>query len=166
MNVDALIKKAIEFSQIKIIKFFFRITEAILVWYYNKTFKKRKKINGKFLSYFKLFCGSDLPALSRRKKHEILYATLDPNSKIDNKVYELTNKSYVKLFNIDPSEVKNTVEYFYKQKIHSSHHPYVDAFSSQLINIEEFLRKHQEDDSDKINSTITSREEMNLRSAV
>ena len=139
MNIDTLIKKAIEISQIKIIRFFFRIIEAILFWYYSKTFKRRKKIDSKFLNYLKLFCGSDIPALCRRKKHEILYETLDPNSKIDNKVYELTNKSYVKLFNIDPSEVKNTVEYFYKQKINTSHHPYLDAFPSKLINIEEFL---------------------------
>ena len=143
MNVDSLIKKAIEFSQIKIIRFFFQIIEAIFFWYYSKTFKKRKKINGKFLSYLQLFCGSNLPALSRRKKHEILYKTLDLNSKIDNKVYELTNKSYVKLFDIDSSEAKNTVEYFYKQKINTSHHPYVDAFPGKLISVEEFLNTEE-----------------------
>ena len=43
MNVDSLIEKSIEFSRIKIIKFFFQIIEAILFWYYSKTFKKRKK---------------------------------------------------------------------------------------------------------------------------
>ena len=41
MNVDPLIKKAIELSQIKTIRFFFRIIEAILFWYYSKTFKKK-----------------------------------------------------------------------------------------------------------------------------
>ena len=139
MNVDPLIKKAIEFSRIKIIKFFFQIIESILFWYYSKTFKKRKKINGKFFSYLQLFLGSKIHALYRRKRHQILYATLDPNSKIDNKVYELTNKSYVKLFNIDPTEVKHTVEYFYKQKIYTAHVPYDDAFPSKLISIDEFL---------------------------
>ena len=140
MNVDTFTKKAIEFSQIKIVKFFFKIIEAILFWYYSKTFKKRKKkINGKFFGYFQLFCVPKLSALCRRKRHQILYATLDPNSKIDNKVYELTNKSYVKLFDLDPSEVKNTVEYFYKQKIYNAHHPYVEAFPSKLISVDEFL---------------------------
>ena len=140
MNVDTFTKKAIEFSQIKIVKFFFKIIEAILFWYYSKTFKKRKKkINGKFFGYFQLFCGPKLTALCRRKRHQILYETLDPNSKIDNKVYELTNKSYVKLFNIDPTEVKHTVEYFYKQKIYTSHIPHEDAFPSKLIDIQEFL---------------------------
>ena len=139
MNVDPLIKKAIEFSRIKIIKFFFQIIESILFWYYSKTFKKRKKINGKFFSYLQLFFGSKVHALYRRKRHEILSETLDLNSKIDNKVYELTNKSYVKLFNIDPSEVKSTVEYFYKQKINTAHASNIDAFPSKLISIEEFL---------------------------
>ena len=140
MNVDPLIKKAIEFSRIKIIKFFFQIIESILFWYYSKTFKKRKKkIDGKFFGYFQLFRPHKLPALCRRKRHQILYETLDPNSKIDNKVYELTNKSYVKLFDLDPSEVKNTVEYFYKQKIYNAHVPYVEAFPSKLISVDEFL---------------------------
>ena len=104
MNADVIIEKSIKFSQIKIVKFFFKIIEAILFWYYSKTFKKRKKkINGKFFGYFQLFCVPKLSALCRRKRHQILYATLDPNSKIDNKVYELTNKSYVKLFDLDPS---------------------------------------------------------------
>ena len=139
MNADVIIEKSIKFSQIKIVKFFFKIIESILFWYYSKTFKKRKKINGKFFSYLQLFFGSKVHALYRRKRHEILSETLDPNSKIDNKVYELTNKSYVKLFDLDPSEVKNTVEYFYKQKIYNAHHPYVEAFPSKLISVDEFL---------------------------
>ena len=143
MHVDLLIKKAIGFSRIKIIKFFFQIIESILFWYYSKTFKKRKKINGKFFSYLQLFCGSKLNVLYRRKKHEILSKTLDPNSKIDNKVNELTNKSYVKLFNIDSSEVKNTVEYFYKQKINTSHVPRDGAFPNKLISIQEFLNTEE-----------------------
>ena len=48
-----------------------------------------------------------------RKKHEILVEILDLSSEIDSKVYELTKKSYVKLFDLSPLEVKNSVEYFY-----------------------------------------------------
>ena len=48
-----------------------------------------------------------------RKKHEILVEKLDLNSEIDSKVYELTKKSYVKLFDLSSQEVKNSVEYFY-----------------------------------------------------
>jgi len=48
-----------------------------------------------------------------RKKHEILVEKLDLSSKIDSKVYELTKKSYVKLFDLSPLKVKNSVEYFY-----------------------------------------------------
>ena len=143
MSADALIEKSIKFSQIKIIKFFLQIFEAILFWRYSITFKKKQKLNSKFFSFFQLFFTSKISALYRRKKHEILVETLDLNSKIDNKVYELTNKSYVKLFNIDPSEVKNTVEYFYKQKINTSHHPYVDAFPGKLISVEEFLNTEE-----------------------
>jgi hypothetical protein len=62
MNIDSLIEKSIEFSRIKIIKFFFQAIEAILFWRYSKTFKKRKKIGGKFFSYLQLFCGPKLPA--------------------------------------------------------------------------------------------------------
>ena len=107
MNIDSLIEKSIKFSRIKIIKFFFQIIESIFFWYYSKIFKKRKKINGQFFSYLQLFFGSKIHALYRRKRHEILSETLNLNSKIDNKVYELTNKSYVKLFNMEPPEVKS-----------------------------------------------------------
>ena len=143
MKIDPLIRKAIEFSRIKIIKFFFQIIESIFFWYYSRTFKKRKKINGKFFSYLQLFFGSKILALYRRKRHEILSETLNLNSKIDNKIYELTNKSYVKLFNMDPPEIKNTVEYFYKQKINTSHIPNDDAFPSKLISVQEFLNTEE-----------------------
>ena len=143
MNTDVIIEKSLRFCQIKIIKFFFQIIESILFWYYSKTFKKRKKINGKFFSYLQLFFGSKILALYRRKRHEILSKTLNLNSKIDNKIYELTNKSYVKLFNIDPTEVKHTVEYFYKQKINTSHIPNDDAFPSKLISVQEFLNTEE-----------------------
>ena len=112
MNTDVIIEKSLRFCQIKIIRFFFQIIESILFWYYSKIFKKRKKITGKFFSYLQLFLGSKINALYRRKRHETLSKTLNLNSEIDNKVYELTNKSYVKLFNMDPPEIKNTVEYF------------------------------------------------------
>ena len=143
MNIDSLIEKSIKFSRIKIIKFFFQVIEVILFWRYSKTFKKRKQIGGKFFSYLQLFCGPKLPALYRRKRHEILSETLDPNSKIDNKVHELTNKSYVKLFNIEPSEVKSVVEYFYKQKINTAHVPNIDEFPGKLISVDEFLNTEE-----------------------
>ena len=121
MNADVLIEKSLRFSQIKIIKFFLQIFEGIIFWYYSKQFKKRKKINSKFFIYFQLFYGNRISALYRRRKHEILVEKLDLNSEIDNKVYELTKKSYVKLFDLSSQEVKNSVEYFYD----SSCIPYV-----------------------------------------
>ena len=130
MNIDPFIKKTIQFSRIKIVSFFFKIIEKILLWYYTKTFKKRKKINGRFFNYSQLLCGASLSAIYRRKRHEILTKTLDLNDKIDKKTYELTNKSYVKLFEINSSEVNSTVEYFYKQKINTSHIPNDDSFPS------------------------------------
>ena len=54
MNVDTLIKKAIELSQIKTIRFFFRIIEAILFWYYSKTFKKKIFLKLSITYYHKL----------------------------------------------------------------------------------------------------------------
>ena len=139
MNADVLIERGLRFSQIKIIKFFLQIFEAILFWRYNVIFKKKQKINSKFFSFFQLFCSSKISALYRRKKHEILIETLDLNSEIDSKVYELTNKSYVKLFDVNPLEVKNTVAYFYNQKIYTSHVPFNDIFPNKLIGVEEFL---------------------------
>jgi len=143
MNADVIIEKSIKFSQIKIVKFFFKIIESILFWHYSRIFKKRKKINGKFFSYLQLFLGSKIHALYRRKRHETLSKTLNLNSKIDNKVYELTNKSYVKLFNMDPTEAKHAVEYFYKQKIYTSHIPNDAAFPSKLIDIQTFLNTEE-----------------------
>ena len=139
MSADILIERSIKFSQIKIIKFFLQIFEAILFWRYSIIFKKKKKLNSKFFSFFQLFCTSKISALYRRKKHEILIETLDLNSEIDNKVYELTHKSYVKLFNASPLEVKSAVEHFYNQKIHTSHVPFNDILPNKIISVEEFL---------------------------
>ena len=139
MNADVIIEKSLRFCQIKIIKFFLQIFEVIIFWYYSKQFKKRKKINSKFFIYCQFIYGNKISALYRRRKHEILVEKLDLNSEIDSKVYELTNKSYVKLFDLSSQEVKNSVEYFYKQKIYNAHHPHVDAFPSKLISVDEFL---------------------------
>ena len=139
MNIDFLIRKTLEFSQIKIIKFFFQFFELFVFWYYNRWFKKKQKINSKFFGYFQFFCGAKIASLYRRRKHEILTEKLDLNLEIDKKVNELTNKSYVKLFDLNSLEVKNTVEYFYKQKIHTSHVPTDVAFHNKLISVGEFL---------------------------
>ena len=141
MNADVIIEKSLRFCQIKIIKFFLQIFEVIIFWYYSKKFKKRKKINSKFFIYCQLFYGNKISALYRRRKHEILVEKLDLNSEIDSKVYELTNKSYVKLFNLSSQEVKNSVEYFYKQKIYTSHVPKDSTYQNKLISVDEFLNK-------------------------
>ena len=116
MNADVIIEKSLRFCQIKIIKFFLQIFEVIIFWYYSKQFKKRKKINSKFFIYFQLFYGNKISALYRRRKHEILVEKLDLNSEIDNKVYELTKKSYAKLFHLSSQEVKNLLNIFINKK--------------------------------------------------
>ena len=116
MNTDVIIEKSLRFCQIKIIKFFLQIFEVIIFWYYSKQFKKRKKINSKFFIYSQLFCGNKISALYRRRKHEILVEKLDLNSEIDNKVYELTKKSYAKLFHLSSQEVKNLLNIFINKK--------------------------------------------------
>jgi len=141
MNADVIIEKSLRFCQIKIIKFFLQIFEVIIFWYYSKQFKKRKKINSKFFIYCQLIYGNKISALYRRRKHEILVEKLDLNSEIDSKVYELTNKSYVKLFDLSSQEVKNSVEYFYKQKIYTSHVPKDPTYQNKLISVDEFLNK-------------------------
>ena len=57
MNVDPLIKKAIEFSRIKIIKFFFQIIEAIFFGTTVKHLKKEKKLMVSFLVTYNYFWG-------------------------------------------------------------------------------------------------------------
>ena len=141
MNADVIIEKSLRFCQIKIIKFFLQIFEVIIFWYYSKQFKKRKKINSKFFTYCQFIYGNKISALYRRRKHEILVEKLDLNSEIDSKVYELTNKSYVKLFDLSSQEVKNSVEYFYKQKIYTSHVPKDSTYQNKLISVDEFLNK-------------------------
>ena len=109
MNTDVIIEKSLRFCQIKIIKFFIQIFEVIIFWYYSKRFKKRKKINSKFFEIFQFFYGNKISVLYRRRKHEILLEKLDLSSEIDSKVYELIKKSYVKLFDLNPLEIKNSV---------------------------------------------------------
>ena len=139
MLIDILIKKTIKISETKIIKFFFQIIETIICWYYYKISKKNKKISGKFFEIFQIFSDGKLYTFYRRKKHEILVKLLDKNLEIDGKVWELTNKSYVKLFDVNSSDVENTVKYFYRQKVYNSHVPFNDAFPNKLISVEDFL---------------------------
>ena len=86
-----------------------------------------------------MFYGNKISALYRRKKHEILTETLDQNSEIDSKVHELSHKSHVKLFDISPSEVKNTIEYFHNAKIYTSHVPTDPKIPNKLVSVKEFL---------------------------
>ena len=79
----------------------------------------------------------------RRKLHDSLINKLDLNSEIDSKVHSLTNRSYAKLFDLGQTDVKSTVEYFYKQKIYNSHVPINDNFPNRLITIEEFLNNDE-----------------------
>ena len=140
MSANIVIEQIIRFSKIKIVKFFFQMLEPIVFWYYYKKFKESQKINSKFFNYFQLFYGAKISALYRRKKHEILIETLDQNSEIDSKVHELSHKSHVKLFDVSPSEVKNTKEYFYNEKIYTSHVPTTDPKNyNKMVSVKEFL---------------------------
>ena len=139
MKTEKIIRFFFRILKIKIISFLFRIIEIIVVWYYNQTFKKRKeKIDGKFFRIFQLF-SFRLHAIQRRKNHEILTEKLDLNSDLDRKVYDLTNKSYVKVSEISPTEVKSAIEYFYNQKIYDVHVPFLDGYPVNLISVNNFL---------------------------
>ena len=106
MKTEKIIHFFFKILKIKIISFLFRIIEIVVVWYYNRTFKKRKeKIDGKFFRIFQLF-SFRLHAIQRRKNHEILTEKLDLNSDLDRKVYDLTNKSYVKISEISHQKLK------------------------------------------------------------
>ena len=138
MKTEKIIRFFFRILKIKIISFLFRIIEIIVVWYYNQTFKKRKeKIDGKFFRIFQLF-SFRLHAIQRRKNHEILTEKLDLNSDLDRKVYDLTNKSYVKVSEISPTEVKSAIEYFYNQKIYDVHVPFLDGYPVNLISVNNF----------------------------
>ena len=68
MKIDPLIEKSIRFSQIKIVKFLVKIIEAILFWYYSKTFKKRKKkLMVSFLAIFNYFVDQNYPLFVEEK---------------------------------------------------------------------------------------------------
>ena len=139
MNINLIIKKAIKISEIKIINIFFLFLETIVYWHYNKNEKKGKKINKKFFELFQIFSTGKLYTFHRRQLHKVLVKTLDQNSEIDKKIYDLTNKSYVKLFDISELEAKNTVEYFFNQKIYNSHVPFNEDFPNKLISVKEFM---------------------------
>ena len=138
MKVENIIRFFFRILQIKIFKFFFRILEMPTVWYYNKTFKKRQKIDGKFFCFMQLF-SEKLHTIKRRKNHEILNENLDLSLEFDRNIYKLSYKSYVKIFQINLSEVKGAVDYFYNQKIYDSHIPYIAAYPTHLINMNDFL---------------------------
>ena len=138
MKVENIIRFFFRILQIKIFKFFFRILEMPIVWYYNKSFKKSQKIDGKFFCFIQLF-SEKLHTIKRRKNHEILNENLDLSSEFDRNIYKLSYKSYVKIFQINLSEVKGAVDYFYKQKVYDSHIPYIDAYPTQLISMNDFL---------------------------
>ena len=139
MNLDSLIRRTIKISQVRIFKFFFQVIEIFVFSYYNRRFKKRKNINTKFFTFFQLYCGAKVSSLYRRRKYEILSEKLDLNLELDKQVNEINNQSYVKLFELSSEEVKKTVEYFYKQKINTSHVPTNASFSNKLIGTDEFL---------------------------
>lgn len=139
MNRDILIEKILRFSRTKVIKFVFQILEIIFFRYFSLRFKRSKKINSKFFIYSQLFYGNKISVLYRRRKHEILNEKLDLNLEVDNKIHELATKSYLKLFDLSEQDVKNTVEYFYKQKIYTSHVPIDSNYRNKLVGVDEFL---------------------------
>ena len=139
MNVDVIKKKIIRILNNKIIKLILTIFEAIIYWYCNKISKKGKKINDNLFGFFQIFSQGKLYTLRRRQLYAILINNLDKNSEKDKKIYSLINKSYVKLFDINQTDVESTVEYFYNQKIYNSHVPINEDFPNKLIKVEEFL---------------------------
>ena len=60
MKVENIIRFLFRILQIKIFKFFFRILEMPIVWYYNKSFKKRQKIDGKTAEEVQRFGNEDI----------------------------------------------------------------------------------------------------------
>tara|TARA_Y100000590_G_scaffold127688_1_gene145984 strand:+ start:21085 stop:22050 length:966 start_codon:yes stop_codon:yes gene_type:complete len=144
MSTDFIVEKILRFSKIKIIKFLIQIFETVIFWFYKNKFKKKKDLNSKFFMYFQLYCNSKISALYRRRKHEILTEKLELNSDIDKKVLEITNKSYVKLLDLDQNEVKKTVDYFYNQKVYTSHVPKDPTYKNKLIDVKEFIETEDE----------------------
>ena len=138
MRTENVIRFFFRILQIKIFKFFFRIIETIVVWYYIKSFKKKRKIDGKFFRFIQLF-SEKLHTIKRRKNHEILIENLDLNLEFDRKIYKLAYRSYAKIFEINESDVKSAVGYFHNQKIYDSHIPFIDAYPTQLIGMKDFL---------------------------
>ena len=126
MKVENIIRFFFRILQIKIFKFFFRILEMPIVWYYNKSFKKRQKIDGKFFCFIQLF-SEKLHTIKRRKNHEILNENLDLSSEFDSKIYKLSYKSYIKIFEINTSDVKVAVDIFITKKLFL-HMPFIDSY--------------------------------------
>ena len=139
MKIDLLIRKIIKISETKIIKLFFIFFESIFLWHCNKANRKGKKINDKLFKFFAFFSDGRLYTFHRRQLHELSNNNLDMDSEIDKKIYQLTNRSYAKLFDLNPEDVKSTIEYFYNQKIYDSHLPTNTDFPSKLIGVKDFL---------------------------
>ena len=139
MNFDELITKILRFSGIKVVKFFFQALETIICWYFYKINKKGKKINKKFFCLFQIFSDGRLYTFHRRKTYDIITNKINKNSEEDVKVFDLANKSYSKLFEINSSDSQKTVEYFHNQKIYDSHVPFNSDFPNKLITVNEFL---------------------------
>ena len=139
MNIDLLIRKIIKISETKIIKLFFIFFESIFLWHCNRANRKGKKINDKLFKFFAFFSDGRLYTFHRRQLHKFLTNNLDMDSEIDKKIYQLTNRSYAKLFDLNPEDVKSTIEYFYNQKIYDSHLPTNTDFPSKLIGVKDFL---------------------------
>ncbi len=140
MNFDKLLTLILRFSGIKLVNIFFKILETVFCLYFYKILKRGKKINSKIFSFLQLFSDGRLYTLHRRKTHDELVKKLDLNLSEDQKVLEISKKSYSKLFELSKAETQETVEYFYKQKIYDSHVPFNTDFPNRLITIEEFLK--------------------------
>jgi len=139
MNSDTLLKKTIRFSQQTIFKYLFILLEVPFYYYFYHRQKRGHEIDGKLFRFIQIFSNGRLYTLYRRKKHRVLSDNLRKENKIDNYVHELTNKSFVKLFDINKDDVKKTYDFFTNQKIYNSHVPFNDVFPNKLISVDEFL---------------------------
>ena len=140
MNLDKFLASILRFSGIKLVSIVFKILETIFCLYFYKILKRGKKINSKIFGFLQLFSDGRLYTLYRRKTHDELIKKLDPNLNEDQKVIEISQKSYSKIFELSKAESQETVDYFYKQKIYDSHVPFNTDFPNKLINVDDFLK--------------------------
>jgi len=140
MNFDRFLTFILRFSGIKLMSIFFKILESIFCLYFSQIAKRGKKINSKIFGILQLFSDGRLYTLYRRKTHDELVKKLDLNLNEDQKVLEISKKSYSKIFELSKEESQETVEYFYKQKIYDSHVPFNADFPNRLITTDDFLK--------------------------